>query len=223
MNFENKPKLGIGIYSATEIAQILRIRYHKVYLWMNKYWDGKLGKGYESQYSWQVNGKRAVSFHTFIEFYVMMQFSDAGVKPRRVLEAHQELSRIFNTPFPFAMKKVLDGIRTDGNIIFLETDKGTITLDGTKQFNLEFIRMFFRKMEFSDDDLASRFWPMGKENSILIDPERRFGHPVIDGKNIFPEVINNHFTAGDPIKYIAYVYELSEEEVINAIEFCKAA
>jgi len=223
MDFENKPKLGIGIYTAAEIAQILRVPYRKVYTWMNKYWDRKLGDIYGSKYSWQMDGTRAVSFHTFVEFYIMMQFSEAGVKPRRVLEAHQELSRMFDTAFPFAMKKVLDGIRTDGDTIFLETDKGTITLDGTKQFNLDFIRIFFKKLEFSDDDLASRFWPMGKENSILIDPERRFGHPVIDGKNIYPEVINNHFIAGDPIKYIAYVYELSETEVNQAIEFCKAA
>jgi len=41
MNFENKPKLGLGIYTASEIAQILRVPYRKVYIWMNKYWAWK--------------------------------------------------------------------------------------------------------------------------------------------------------------------------------------
>ncbi|MEQ8422681.1 MAG: DUF433 domain-containing protein, partial [Arenibacter algicola] len=82
MNFENKPKIGSGIYTASEIAIILRVPYRKVYTWMNKYWDGRIGKEFGSKYSWDINGKRAVSFHTFIEFYVMMRFSEAGVKPR---------------------------------------------------------------------------------------------------------------------------------------------
>ncbi len=223
MDFENKPKLGLGIYTASEIAEILRVPYRKVYTWMNKYWDGKLGKEFETKYSWKSNGQRAVSFHTVVEFYVMMQFSEAGVKPRKVLEAHKELSQIFNTAFPFALKKVIDGIKTDGNTVYLKTKEGTITLDGTKQFNLDFIKLFFRKLEFSDNELASRFWPMGKEKSILIDPERKFGHPVINGKNIYPQIIFNHHKAGDPINYIAYVYDLSEEEVNHALEYCQAA
>jgi len=117
LNFENEPKLGIGIYTSSEIAKILRISYSKVYTWMNKYWDGKLGDSYGTKYSWQMEGTRAVSFHTFVEFYVMMRFSEAGVKPKQVLEAHSELVEMYNTAFPFAHKEVLDGIRSDGKHI----------------------------------------------------------------------------------------------------------
>ena len=223
MNFENKPKIGLGIYTASEIAQILRIPYRNVYTWMNKYWDGKLGKEYGSSYSWQAYGSRAVSFHTFIEFYIMMRFSEAGVKPKQVLMAHSELVKMYETPFPFALKEVLKGIKCDGKYIYLKTKDGIIELNGTKQFNLTLIQMFFVNLDFDKDNLASRFWPMGKQKSILVDPERRFGHPVIDGKNIFPEVIYNHHIAGDPIKYIAHIYELSEEEINHALEYCNAA
>ncbi len=223
MNFENKPKLGLGIYTASEIAQILRVPYRKVYIWMNKYWDGKLGKEYDAQYSWQMQGTRAVSFHTFIEFYIMMRFSEAGVPPKNVLKAHSELSQMYGTAFPFALKEVLSGIHCDGKLIYLKTKNGIIELNGTKQFNLEIIQLFFINLEFDKDNLASRFWPMGKDKSILVDPNRRFGHALIDGKNIEPEVIQNHFKAGDPVNYIAYVYQLSEEEVNHALEFCRAA
>jgi len=223
MNFENKPKLGLGIYTASEIAQILRVPYAKVYTWMNKYWDGKLGNKYGSRYSWQTEGTRAVSFHTFIEFYIMMRFAEAGVKPKQVLKAHNELVKMYKTAFPFALKEVLEGINSDGKLIYLKTKEGIIELNGTKQFNLNIIQLFFVNLDFDKNNLASRFWPMGKEKSILVDPERRFGHPVVDGKNIFPEVIFNHHKAGDPIKYIAYVYDLSEDEVQHALEYCKAA
>jgi uncharacterized protein (DUF433 family) len=221
MNFENKPKIGSGIYTASEIAQILRIPYRKVYTWMNIYWDNKLGKQYNSKYSWQIKGKRAVSFHTFIEFYVMMKFAETGVKPKQVLKAHEELSKMYGTAFPFALKNILNNIKSDGKLIFLNTKKGIIELNGTKQFNLDIISLFFKNLEFDSDNLASKFWPLGKNKSILVDPKRRFGHPVINTKNILPEIIENHFKAGDPIKYIAYVYDLSIKEVKYALEFCE--
>ncbi len=223
MNFENKPKIGTGIYTASEIAKILRVPYRTVYTWMNKYWDGKIGNDFGSKYSWDINGTRAVSFHTFIEFYVMMRFSEAGVKPKQVLEAHRELSKMYSTAFPFARKEVLSNIKSDGKLIYLKKVEGIIELNGTKQFNLSLIELFFINLEFDNDNLASRFWPIGREKSILVDPKRRFGHPVIDGKNIFPEIIFKHHQAGDPIPYIANVYQISEQEVNHALEYCNAA
>ncbi|TRZ41664.1 DUF433 domain-containing protein [Robertkochia solimangrovi] len=223
MDFENQPTLGQGIYTASEISQILRLPYSRIYTWMNKYWDGKLGDEYGARYSWKSEGSKAVSFHTFVEFYVMMQFSEAGVKPKKVLQAHKALSDLYDTPFPFAIKSVLEGIRSDGNHIYLNTIEGIISLDGTRQFNLKIIDLFFVKLEFDQNELASRFWPLGKDKSILIDPSRKFGHPVIDGKNITPDIIFNHFKAGDPVPYIAHVYQLTEEEVNHAVEYCNAA
>jgi len=183
----------------------------------------KLGQNYGTNYSWVKNGSRSVSFHTFIEFYVMMRFSEAGVKPKQVIEAHKELVKMYNTAFPFTKKEVLKGINSDGKYVYLKTKQGIIALNGTKQFNLDLIQLFFINLEFDNDNLASKFWPIGKKKSILVDPERRFGHPVIDGKNIFPEVIFNHYKAGDPVAYIAHVYKLSEQEVNNALEYCRAA
>lgn len=223
MIFENKPQLGLGIYTPAEIAQILRLPYYKVNRWIDTYWDGELGREFEKKYSWKTENSKAVSFHTLVEFYVMMQLADAGVKTRKVLEAHKELSQYYDTSFPFALKEVLDGINTDGKQIFLSLDDSTITLDGTKQFNLGFIKVFFRKLEFDSNNLASRLWPLGKEKSVLIDPERKFGHPVLEMKNIFPETIYGHYKAGDPIEYISYVYKVTEKEVRDAIEFIDAA
>ncbi|WP_200974847.1 DUF433 domain-containing protein [Echinicola sp. 20G] len=223
MEFENKLKIGIGIYTVSKIATILRQPYAKVNRWVKEYWDGKLGAQFQSRYSWEVDKSKAVSFHTLIEFYVMVQFAEAGVQTKKVLQAHLELSKLFNTAFPFAQKKVIDGIRTDGCRVYVQHEGGTVSLDGTKQLNLDFIALFFKKLEFDADQLASGFWPMGKEKSIFIDPKRKFGHPVIDGHNIYPETIFSHFQAGDPVEYIAYVYDLTEKQVKDALEFCKAA
>ncbi len=220
MNFENTLTIGKGCYTAPEIAHILQIPYDKVRRYMLTYWDGTLGKAFGKKYSWEVDNSRAVSFHTLVEFYVMMQLAEAGVKTKDVLKAHLELSKKHNTAFPFAQKDLLQGINTDGKKIFLTIGEDTLSLDGTNQFNLILIKQFFKNLEFDGAEMASKFWPMGKGTSVVVDPHRKFGHPVLNSKNIYPEVLHNHILAGDPIPYIALIFEISEKEVEDAIQYC---
>ncbi|PWN06860.1 DUF433 domain-containing protein [Rhodohalobacter mucosus] len=223
VDFENELSIGNGIYTIREIARILRLPYSKVHRWLNTYWEGELGKFFEGNYSWKVENSQAVGFHTLIEFYILVQFAEAGVKTREVLKAHIELSKELQTPFPFAQRNVLEKIRTDGKKIFLTSNGITCTLDGTKQLNLSFIRLFLKNLEFDSDLVASRFWPLGKDKGILVDPRRKFGHPVVNTSNIYPETIYNLYKAGEPEKFIAFTYEISEEDVRHAIEYCEAA
>lgn len=219
--FENKLQLGNGIYTVQEIAQIFRLPYQKVHLWITKYWDGELGKIYEQNYSWEINKTKAVGFHTLVEFYVLIQLAEAGVKTRQVLNAHKELSKSFSTNFPFAKKEVLENISTDGKKIYLKLNENTLTLDGSKQLNLDFIKLFFKKLDFDNDMLASRFWPLGKKINIVCDPHRKFGQPIINGTNIQSEAIYRMFLSNEPITFIAELYDLSIKNIKDAILYHK--
>lgn len=221
--FKNQLQLGNGIFTTQQIAQILRLPYQKVRTWISKYWDGNLGSHYEQNYSWSVENTKAVGFHTLIEFYVMMQFAEAGVKTKEVLKAHKELSSIYNTNFPFAQKEVLNNIKTDKLKIYLKINQDTISLDGTKQLNLDLISMFFQNLDFDKDMLASRFWPLGKKHQIVCDPHHKFGQPTINGTNIQSEAIYNMFKANEPIPFIASLYEISQKAVKDAVSFHNAA
>lgn len=223
MVFENKLEIGVGAYTASEIAQILRLPVERVNRWIRDYWDGKLGEDYALKYSWKTDGSRAVSFRTLIEFYVMMQLAEAGVKPKKVLKAHQELADWYKNAFPFARKEVLQNIKTDSKQVFFQKDGHTISLNGTRQLNMDFIQLFFTRLDFDENNLANRFWPLGRDKSIVIDPERKLGHPVVADHNIYPETLQQHALAGDPLPYIAHVYGLSEQQVQHALEYCEAA
>lgn len=222
-DFENKPKLGSGIYTAGDISRILQIKETKVRRWIKVYWDGELGTEYGQQYSWNITGNRAVSFHTMVEFYIMLLFSEVGVAPMAVTRAHQELSKMFNTPFPFARKEVLQNIQVSGKDIYIEINGNIQQLNGTRQLALRLIKQFYRNLDFDKDEIATRFWPMGKETAVVVDPARKFGSPVLADNNIYPETLYQHFLAGDPVNYLAHIYEISEKEVEDAIKFCKAA
>ncbi len=212
------PSLGEGIYTPRDISEILGIPIAKVHRWIRNYWDGRFG-----QYSWSVDKSKAVNFSTLIEFFVTLQLNEQGIQNKHIFKAHQQLSEIFNTPYPFANQDILGALRCDGRKLFLVTNDGIVSMDGSKQLNLKLIKAFINKIEFGKDKLPSILYPKGKQNAIVVDPKRQFGHPVINNTNVYPETVYNLFLAKEPIPFIAYTYQLTVKEVKDAIEYCKAA
>lgn len=224
MSFENKSEIGIGIYTVPDLAEILNLKYYKVQRLLNEYWDKRFAEQLGSKYSWTDGKSKAVSFHTLIEFYIFFQLKETGISTKNILKAHTELSIMFSTPFPFAKAEVINGISCIGKNVFFEfKNKDIINLDSSKQLNLKFIKIFANKLDFDNGNLAVRLWPLGKEKSIVVDPNYKLGMPTIIGTNIYPESIYQLHLAEEPLKFIASTYSLSEKEVKDAIEFCKKA
>ena len=167
--------LGEGIFTVRDMSLILGVPAPKIRAWLKRYWDGRFGK-----HSWEVKRTKAVNFHTLVEFYITLLLKDEGVPSRTIFKAHEQLSSIFDTPYPFAYRDVLTQLRCDGKRIYLDTPEGILSLDGTNQLNLDFIRDFLKNLEFGDDLLPSKLYPRGKKSAIVVDPQRQFGHPIID-------------------------------------------
>ncbi len=210
--------LGEGIFTVQDMARILRLPAPKIRSWLNRYWDSRFGK-----HSWGVHQTKAVNFHTLVEFYVTLLLKEAGVPSRAIFKAHDQLSALFHTSFPFAHREVLTGLLCDGKRIYLDMQEGVVSLDGTNQLNLDFIRDFLRNIEFGEDLLASKLYPRGKDSAIVVDPQRQFGHPVVENTNIHPETLYSLHLGGEPISFIASIYQIPEQAVRDAIDFCKAA
>lgn len=222
MKFENKLEIGNGIYTLPDLANILDLDYQKVRRLLSEYWDKRFAVDFGNKYSWSVGNSRAVSFHTLVEFYIFYQFKNAGVSTSKILKAHQELASMYNTAFPFANAKILEGIHCFGKkIVFEIKENEIIDLDFTKQLNLNFIKNFVNKLEFDKNNIAKRLYPLGKKNSVIIDPEHQFGQPTIFGTNLFPETIYNLYKNNETKKFISASYGISIKQVKDAIEYCK--
>jgi uncharacterized protein (DUF433 family) len=172
-------------------------------------------------YSWGEGGATAFNFLTLIEFYVFYQLKDAGVKTKEILAAHERLSAKLKTSFPFASTTLL----TDGGKILFETEGGAIVdTEPTFQYNLrEIIQPFCKKIEFSEERIAKRFYPLGKEKNIVVDPHHQFGQPTITGTNILPNTVFSYYKGGEPIEFISNIFEISKQQVKDAVEYCKIA
>ncbi|MBC8486837.1 MAG: DUF433 domain-containing protein [Bacteroidetes bacterium] len=224
MQFENKPQIGDGIYTVPDLAKILNLKYYKVQRLLSEYWDNRLAGNFIRSYSWSDGKSKAVNFHTLVEFYTYFHFREAGVTTKVILNAHKELSKMFKTPFPFATAGVLEGLASVGKrIVFQFSESQIINIDMTKQLNLKFIKDFMNKLDFNKGELANRLWPLGKNHSVVVDPDHQFGQPTIYGTNIIPYTIYHMVKANEPVDFIASTYGISKKQIKDAITFCKQA
>lgn len=223
MEFENQIELGLGIYTIRDVADILGLEYFKVERLLNEYWDKRFAENLGQKYSWAVGKSKAVSFHTLVEFYIFFQLRESGVTTQQILKAHAELSKMYNTAFPFAVSSIIENIRSVGKRIVIQIEDDLINLDATRQLNLKFIQDFAKKLSYDENHLAEKFYPLGKNNSVVVDPHHQFGQPVIDHTNIFPQTIYNLYNSKESKKFIAASFELTLKQVNDAITYCKSA
>ncbi|MBC6400596.1 MAG: DUF433 domain-containing protein [Ekhidna sp.] len=219
-NYE-KPKIGEGVYAVSDIAKILRLPYSKVKYTMETYLKGKFSADIDYKYAFEMDDKfYAVNFYALIEISVFYLLQDKNVKSKKIMEAHTTLAKVYDTPYPFIKKAVY----TDGGQIFFGDDSPMIVADKSLQLAFhQFLEPYCAKIKFDKSDLATKYYPIGKDKHVVVKPENQFGQPVIEGTNIIPEVIYDLYSGGDSINLIASLYDLSIEQISDAIEYAKAA
>ena len=215
-----KQQMGSGIYTLPDISKILGYPQSKVRRYIKDYWDDRLGKKlFNETYSWKNEKIKAVNFYVLIELYTCFLLREQGASAQSIMNARESMIKELDTPYPFASHKVL----LAGKKILYELQDLIVSADGSKQLNFsEIIKEFAKNIDFDKNSLAVRFWPKGKNNSIVVDPHHQFGQPVINGTNINAEGIFSMYESSEPIEAISILYDLTEKQVKDAINFYKS-
>jgi len=109
---------------------------------------------------------------------------------------------------------------SDGGAIFWDYNKSVlINLDRTLQLSLKkIIEPFCKKIDFNEETfLAQKYWPLGKEHSIVIDPHHCFGQPTIAGTNITTSSIVRLINAGEEKKCVVSMYSIKDKMLEDVI------
>lgn len=216
-----KPELGKGIYSIPDAAVILDMPTEKVRRWVKKYWELEFVKAdlSKNEYTWGKQRDKAFHFHTLIEIIAVDSFREIGVSFPKIKLAHEQLSSLLKTKYPFAHAELM----SDGKRIFYELDRSLLELNEKQQFSFtKLVAPYCKKIDFQEKThLAERFWPLGKKHQVVVDPHHCFGRPVISGTNITADAIINMLKAGESPEFIASIYELDKKEVEDVRLFMK--
>ena len=214
--------IGQGIYTAADAARILKMPYPKANYWFKYYAKQKLSLTAEYIYHFPLRAIIAVNFLTLIEMYVFYILKENGVKTSKIVKAHTIMSNFSRTPYPFAKEDIY--INSNKKSLLFGGDDQLITADEHLQTVLiQGLKLFIDKVQFNDERIANKFYPLGKDKTIVVNPENQFGQPIIEGTNILTESIYNLSVGGDSHEFIANLYDISLKNVEDAIEFAKAA
>lgn len=211
------PKIGEGIFLIKDICDITGLPYHKVRHWLLEFWDKRFGKDH-GHYSYGDSDNRAINFNTLIEFIVFAKLRKEGISAQKIQRYHKALSKELNTAFPFAKSK----IQTDGKEVWYEVFGELSKIDGKRQLSFKkILSPFLKNIEFDENQIAKRYYPLGKKHKVVIDPNHQFGQPTILGTNIKVYVIYSLYKGKEPKQSICELYDLKMQQVNDAIAYCK--
>jgi len=219
-----EPLLGKGIYSIGETSRLTGVPAQTIRRWVKGY-DFKTGS---SPPVWtkdipDIGHTSALSFLDLMEVRFVNVFRVRGVSWPTIREAARRAAKLFNNNHPFSTKRFL----TDGRSIFAELISETgerHLLDIVKNqyaFRQVISREFRKGLEFSTDGHLLRWWPLGQNKAVVIDPERSFGHPIIAKEGVRTSVLAQAYNAEGSVITVAKWFEVDRKAVENAIAYEK--
>ncbi len=215
--------LNIGIYTVPEAARLTNVSQGKIRRRI-KGCDSRKGEvRRHSEAVWTgsirpVNGKIALGFLHLMELRFVDAFLRAGVSWKTMRQAHQRAREEIRADHPFRTNR----FATDGCRIFLEpareNEEALLDLISSQVEFQRIVAPFLTQLDFMEDALA-RWWPMGRNRNVVVDPGRNLGRPTAAKSGVPTEVLARSVKANESIGTVALWYEVLPEEVRDAVEF----
>lgn len=220
--YQIHPRLGEGVYLSKDIAKILNLKTSLVRRWIVGYWSGDLDNRYS--YTFGAGAERAINFLSLIEFYTFFKLRENGLSVDTLRKFHHQLSIQYNTPYPFATSRnYFTEKKNTKTFVYYDHLNSLIRFDDKHQFKLDFFKEFLEQVEFDDNNLAVRFYPLKNSRNVVVDPKHQLGQPTIKGTNLKTQTVFNLANAGESIENISLLYNVSIKEINDAIEYHKMA
>jgi uncharacterized protein (DUF433 family) len=160
------------------------------------------------------------SFLNLVEIMVAARFRKAeGTKYEIVKRTYENAKKLYPFEHPFASDLRLKAI--GGHIVHMIREKGSLqAIDTPEQFTLPYlVEEAMEQLEF-ELELASKWYPVGKNIPIVVDPYVSSGVPVIEGRGITVENIEKRFYNGKQNwDFIASDLELPINVIQEVIRF----
>lgn len=169
-----------------------------------------------------------VPFIGFAEAFVLSAFRKAGVPLQRIRPAVEVLRKTIGIEHALAAKHLY----TDGAEVLFNyaNERGepellelTVVRTGQKQFS-ELVRDYLKRIQYANDGWASMLeLPTYRDATVVVDPTRAFGLPLLVHGGARVEDLVDRFVAGDHLADIAFDFDVPEQEVEDVIRVATRA
>ena len=208
------------MYSFGEAARLASVSTTTVKNWFLGY-TSNAGREVPPLFPVGVGQDSMISFLQLIETVVAVQFRNAdNVRYRDVHAAYRNAREIFGVEYPFAHLN----LQALGNHIITrleceESGESLQALDLPAQWPLpELVLETIRQIEY-EGDFAAKWFPLGKDRPIVVDPRISSGIPTITGRGVTVHTIRKRWKAGHKINFIAEDLALESDVVETVLQY----
>ncbi len=226
MNDSSRSLIGVGLYSVPEAARLSHVSSQRIRRWVRGYKRASSPSSLQYPSVWRpdlpyIEGIVALSFRDLMEVRFVNAFRVHGVSWKIIRLAAQKAMEFLETDHPFSSRT----FRTDGKRIFADI----IEASGHRKL-LDLVRdqfafpkivepSLYEGLEFSGSNDVARWWPMGPNKRIILDPERSFGKPIDNESGVQAQILADAYKAEHSIERVAFLFDVDESAVNDAIKF----
>lgn len=160
----------------------------------------------------------AIGFKDLMEIRFVRAFLNAGVTWKTMRDAHVAAKAKLGADHPFCTHS----FATDGREILLhqaEASGDTCLINITndqRQFE-RIVAPFLKELDFEQG--VARWWPLGKQRSVVVDPIRNMGQPTVTLSGVPTRILAASVKSNLSVESVASWFEVAAKEVRDAVEF----
>lgn len=163
-----------------------------------------------------------VSFLQLAEIVVVSRFRKRKVKLNTLRQAHEYACEVLDLIYPFAWLH----LKTDGVHVFSDFEKShpdasLLTLDKKGQLTLPGNVIQALELFDYEEEFAARWYPMGRNVPIVIDPRYGAGRPTIPQRRLPVASIYNRWKSGESMSFISSDYSLPRKVVEATLQYAE--
>jgi uncharacterized protein (DUF433 family) len=221
----NSIYINTGIYTVPEASRLTGVSKDRIRRWIRGYRSEQRNKDYLPLWKSQlpsIKNKVALGFLDLIEIKFVDAFLNVGVSWHVIHKVREKAKELYDdTNHPFCSKQfVTDGRQIFRNLLAESGENCLVEIATNQSVFAEITKPFLRQLEFRDGTVLERWWPLGRDRNIVIDPRKNFGQPTIFKEGIPTETLARSYKANaSSYEEVARWYEISPKAVKEAIEY----
>ena len=218
--------IGRGVYSLAEAERLTKVPQQRIKRWTVGYVRRYKG---EERYTAPViatelepiDGSPVLDFSDLLEVRFLNAFREHGVSWKAIRIAAQRAKELLGRHRPFSTRI----FKTDGQTILAEIvqeagDKILLDLvENQYTFGQTISPDLYAGIEFNQLDEPERWWPLGEDRCVVLDPQRAFGAPIVAQGGIPTRILTDAVQTEESVEFVAKWYEIDPQEVRDAVKF----
>lgn len=211
--------LGTGAYTLPEAGRLLGVPSSTLRHWLFGYRYDHHGPETWQQPLWtpqygQEQEEPLLGFRDLLEARIVRGLRGKRIGLPVIRECLRFARELVGDEHPFSTQQ----FKTDGRRLFLDRNGATIDLKLRQNVFRTIVEPSFLDLDF-DAHGAVRWWPLGDNRAVVLDPARSFGQPIVARGGVSTARLAETVQAEGSVARAAHLFDIKPAVVRDALAF----